>query len=202
MRAAAIVPQKPLARAKSRLTSVLAPAPRSGLSLDLLRHVCAVLRAVPAVEALAIMSADSAVRARAGVWGVPVAPDPGPDLNAALAAMIAAAAAGRARRGVLVLAADLPWVGPADVQALLAAGRRGALVLAPSGDGTGTNALLVPPGVSFRPAYGEGSRAAHRERARACGLHLVEVYRPGLAFDLDTPDDLAIVLRRGWSPAS
>lgn len=200
MRAAAIVPQKPLALAKGRLAPALGPAPRAGLSLGLLRHVCAVLRAVPEVEALVIMSADAAVRTRAAAWGVAVSPDPGPDLNAALAAMIASAAGGGARRGVLVLAADLPWLDPADVHALLAAGRRGALVLAPSGDGTGTNALLVPPGVHFRPAYGEGSRLIHRARARARGLETVEVYRPGLAFDLDTPDDLAPVLRgRGWA---
>ncbi|HKV70030.1 MAG TPA: hypothetical protein VJN62_02225, partial [Gemmatimonadales bacterium] len=68
--------------------------------------------------------------------------------------------------------------------------------LAPSRDESGTNALLLPPGVVIHPAYGLGSRRAHRSIARRLGLRVVEVHRPGLAFDLDTPADLAAL--RGW----
>lgn len=197
MRVRAIVPQKPLALAKGRLAGALPPAARAALTLALLRHVCTVLRTVPAVEALAVMSFDPVARTSAEAWGVVSQPDLASDLNGALAAVIAASARAERRRGLLVIAGDLAWLRAADVAALLRAAGPDAVVLAPSKDGTGTNALLVPPGVSFRPAYGEGSRAAHHRAARALGLRLVELYRPGLAFDVDTPDDLAAVLRTG-----
>jgi 2-phospho-L-lactate guanylyltransferase len=94
------------------------------------------------------------------------------------------------------VAADLPFLRPADIVALLAAGRARSLVLAPSKDG-GTNAMLVPPGFTFRPAYGTGSLAAHRRRSRALGLETVEVRRPGLAVDVDTEADLLSVRALG-----
>lgn len=228
MRVAAIVPQKPLDFAKSRLGAVLDPGERSALSLTLLHRVCTALRAVPAVEAITIMTPDPLVRFHASQWGVASCPDHGPDLNTALAAAIASLStvaarsrdhgpaprrrpargrAGRAGRspspapaeahgrGILVIAADLPWVSPSDIIALVLAAGPETLVLAPSRDGTGTNALLVPPGVRMRPAYGEGSRAAHRREARRLGLRLAEVVRPGLGFDVDRPEDLTGIER-------
>ena len=67
----------------------------------------------------------------------------------------------------------------------------GALVrIAPDEAGVGTNALYVrPPGLlSFE--YGETSCGRHLEQARARGARVERVERPGLRFDLDTPDDL------------
>ncbi len=220
MRISAIVPQKRLALAKSRLATVLDPGARAALSLAWLRRVCAALLAVPAVEAVTIMTPDPVVRSHASRWGVASCADPGPDFNTALDAAIGSLAAVAARgrdhgpaprrrpargradrsvpparsegrgRGILVIAADLPWVSPSDIIALVLAAGPDTLVLAPSRDGMGTNALLVPPGVHVRPAYGEGSRAAHRREAHRLGLRLAEVVRPGLGFDVDRPEDL------------
>jgi len=191
-----VVPQKPLAIAKSRLAPAIGPGARAALSLTLLRRVCAVLRTVPAVEDLTIMSPDPVVRSHAAGWGVASCADRGADLNDALAEAIAGTARARRRDGILIIAGDLPWLCAADVTAMLGAVDPDTFVLAPSKDGTGTNALLVPPGVRFRPAYGEGSRAAHRDSARARGLRVIEVYRPGLAFDVDTPDDFMAAFGR------
>lgn len=189
MKVSAIVPQKALAAAKSRLEIALSAPARLSLSLGLLRHVCMTLRAVPDVETMIVLTPDPEVRARVASWGVTVLPDPAPEFNAALAQALAATA--RPGRGVLIIAADLPLLQPADVMALLRRGAAGALVLAPSKEGTGTNALLVPPGIPFRTAYGAGSRAAHRREACARGLALTEVVHAGLAFDVDTPADVA-----------
>ncbi len=220
MRISAIVPQKPLALAKSRLATVLDPVARAALSLAWLRRVSAALLAVPAVEAVMIMTPDPLVRSHASRWGVASCADLGPDLNTALDAAIGSLAATSARgrnhgpaprrrpargradrsapparsedhgRGILVIAADLPWILASDIIALALAAGPDTLVLAPSRDGTGTNALLVPPGVHVRPAYGAGSRAAHRREARRLGLRVAEVVRPGLGFDVDRPEDL------------
>ena len=190
MRARAIVPQKALSAAKSRLEGMLSARERVAFSLALLSRVCAALKTAPGVESIVIMTPDAAARAQAAAWGIPSIADPRPGLNAALAQAVRDAAASHA---VLIVAADLPLLRPADVAALLAAGRRGRLVLAPSKEGTGTNAVVVPPGTPFHPAYGAGSLAAHYRGARALGQDVVEVRRPGLAFDVDTEADLVAV---------
>ena len=187
MRARAVVPQKTLSGAKSRLEGVLSAVERAEFSLRLLRTVCAALAAVDSVESVVVMTPDAAVRERVGSWGIRSLVDPHPGLNGALAEIIRQTPPGCA---VLVVAADLPLLRPADVAAILAACRPGALVLAPSKEGTGTNAVVVPPGMAFHPAYGTGSRAAHHRGARALGHDVVEVRRPGLAFDVDSEADL------------
>jgi 2-phospho-L-lactate/phosphoenolpyruvate guanylyltransferase len=198
VRARAVVPQKALSGAKSRLDGVLSADARAALSLALLRNVCASLRAVADVEGVVVMTPDAATQARAAAWGLSTLIDPYPGLNAALAQVVRDAARSCA---VVIVAADLPLLRPADVAALLAAGERGGLVLAPSKEGTGTNAVVVPPGMAFHPAYGAGSLSAHHRGARSLGQTVVEVRRPGLAFDVDTETDL-LAVRYGDTLAS
>ena len=68
---------------------------------------------------------------------------------------------------------------------------RDALVrIAPDEAETGTNALFVRPPGLLAFEYGETSCRRHLEQARARGARVERVDRPGLRFDLDTPDDL------------
>ena len=68
--------------------------------------------------------------------------------------------------------------------------------VAPDEAGAGTNALYVRPPGLLAFAYGEGSCARHLEQALALGARAGRIERPGLRFDLDTPDDLARYERR------
>jgi len=188
----AIIPQKSLGAAKSRLADALRAPLRATLSLALLRHVWISLRSVPRISSVTIMTPDRDVCAKAALWGGHAVFDRAPDLNAALTDLLT-----RTRpvvgesHATLIIAADLPWLTAADISAFLAAAAPSTLVLAPSKDGMGTNALLIPAGMPFQTAYGDGSRAAHAAEARRLALRLREVNRPGLAFDLDTPADLS-----------
>ena len=86
---------------------------------------------------------------------------------------------------VLVVNADLPSLTADDLRALSRAIPEGGVALAPARDGT-TNALGLSDTTLFAPLYGPGSAArfrAHAERA-------VDVVRPGLRYDVDTPADL------------
>jgi len=195
----AVVPQKSLAIAKGRLSDALSRAERAQLSLGLLQSVCRALGAVESVEGVIVMTPDPDVQRHAARWGVRATFDARPDLNGALAALFAGLAG--PEHALLVVAADLPMLRPSDVAALIARGAQRSIVLAPSKDGTGTNALLLPPGVAMPPAYGPGSFFAHRDRARRLGLGVVEIRRPGLGFDVDTPADLNGLERTAWSEA-
>jgi 2-phospho-L-lactate guanylyltransferase len=93
---------------------------------------------------------------------------------------------------LLILHGDLPNLGADDVAALLdALPDTGGVAIAPDRAGTGTNGLALrpPDAIGFR--FGAGSFAAHALEAQGAGVPLADVHRPGLAFDLDTPADLA-----------
>jgi 2-phospho-L-lactate guanylyltransferase len=118
-------------------------------------------------------------------------------LNAGLDQAREAAEADGADR-LLVLHGDLPNLAADDVLALVdAMAGEPSVAIAPDRLGTGTNGLaLSPPGViGFR--FGTGSFAAHLTEAQAAGVEPAVVVRPGLAFDLDTPADLARWLELG-----
>ena len=85
----------------------------------------------------------------------------------------------------LVVNSDLPAVTGDDLRALHDAIPNGGIAIAPARDGT-TNALGLSDTSLFAPLYGPGSAA----RFRAHAAHAVDVDRPGLRDDVDTPADV------------
>jgi len=193
----AIVPVKSLPAAKGRLAPVLSPPARSALVERMLIHVLDVLDEA-GIEKRLVATGDPVLAAAADGRGA-AAFDPGTneDLNAAVSAAVRFARAGGAR-GVMLLAADLPWLTAADLGALLA--EADPVVIGEAKDG-GTNALLLAPQVILPFAFATGTASAGRHAALAgeAGLGVRLIRRPGLALDIDTPADLARLL--GEHPA-
>jgi 2-phospho-L-lactate guanylyltransferase (CobY/MobA/RfbA family) len=89
--------------------------------------------------------------------------------------------------------ADLPLLAPDDVRALVAALDRAPLVLAPDRRDRGTNAFAVSPPDRIATCFGsEVSFARHVARARQSGIPVAIHRSEGVAFDLDSPGDLAL----------
>jgi 2-phospho-L-lactate guanylyltransferase len=90
------------------------------------------------------------------------------------------------------LPADIPLVTPEDIAALLHVHREApAVTLAPSRDERGSNAVACSPPDLLPLRFGDDSFFPHLQRARALGVEPQIVRRPGLALDVDTPEDLA-----------
>jgi 2-phospho-L-lactate guanylyltransferase len=196
----ALVPLKRLDTAKSRLSARLSPAARSELMRALLdRTLREALRAV-SVGRVVLVSSDEHSAAIAAAHGVDRFDDRGLPWNEALAAAMREAVRSD---GVLILSADLPLVSAADVDALAAAAPRSGLAIARAHD-AGTNALVMRPPAAVETCFGiqgsDGSAAGHARLAEAAGLEAVIVDLPGLALDLDSPDDVEELLRRGAPP--
>lgn len=130
-------------------------------------------------------------------------------LNAALRRAQAVAEAEGVGR-LAIVPADLPLLSADDVSALLS--WRGAtatdrqngsggiarrVAIAPDATETGTNALLIEPPAALAPSFGDDSFRAHLTQAEQRGLVSQVVRRPGLAFDLDIPADLARLIASG-----
>ncbi len=170
----AIVPLKSMYLAKGRLAGVLSPAQRASLAFQMSEHVQATLRDA-GISPVRVVNGDH-------------------DLNADVqeAAVVAQM---QGATDLLLVMADLPYLATDDIAALIEAGRKSEVVIAEAKDG-GTNALLLKPPTAMRFAFSreQPSARSHAEHARANGIEPVILKRPGLARDIDTPDDLAALV--------
>lgn len=97
---------------------------------------------------------------------------------------------------MLVIHGDLPFVSVEDIAVILAEAG-GGCAIAPDRQGSGTNAIALSDPTGFGFAFGPDSFARHLTAAK--GQARV-VARPGLGFDIDTPDDLDAAIAIGFTP--
>lgn len=171
-----LVPLKALDRAKSRLADALAPEERAELMRSLLERVVATVREA-GVERITVVTAEP-------MNGYPVWNDRGLAWNDALAAAMDEVVGAPL---AAIVSADLPLLQAEEVRELLEATPVRGIAIARALDG-GTNAVSMRPPGLVRTHFGEpGSAAVHA----GLGVEHVILDLPGLAFDVDTPEDLA-----------
>lgn len=190
-----IVPHRGLAAAKTRLAPVLDVGERQALALRLLERVLRVVH--EACDDTVVITPSAALKPVVTASGARLVVQRGMGLNAGLEqARLEALADGITT--LVVLHGDLPNLAADDVRALVAAvPQPKGVAIAPDRGGTGTNGLALQPPDAIGFAFGIGSRMAHASLAKRAGHPFVEVHRPGLAFDVDTPADLARWLKLG-----
>ena len=209
----AVLPVKAWSEAKRRLSPILSGDERQELARCMLDDVLAAIAgAAPITGALAV-TADPVAREYLERVGCESLPEPRRGLNRALDT----AAGELKRRGaatMLVLPIDLPLVTSPELSDLcahhLAVRRcgsdnpepRAAVTVAPDRFRSGTNALVCsPPGcIPFR--FGDGSFHAHLHEAERRQALSSSLSLDGLSLDVDHPDDVAELLRRGSSSGS
>jgi 2-phospho-L-lactate guanylyltransferase len=182
-----LIPLKPLAIAKQRLSPELAPDERRRLMISMLEHVCR--QAVAArVGPVALATSEPAAPLLAERLGVDVLSDAGLPWNEGLRHALRRAPAGL--RGVLYLAGDLPLASAREIAELVRGKPDPGAVIGRSHDG-GTNALALWPADAFTPAFGTAASARlHQQLAEQAGLPAEVVDLPGIALDVDTPRDV------------
>lgn len=115
----AIIPVKPLRESKSRLAGVLTADERASLTSRLLQRTLSILKQVPGLDRVMVVSRDPVVLKIARLGGaMTLVEGDRPGLNTALrrAAYVAAA---QWASGLLILPCDLPLLTPADVNMML-----------------------------------------------------------------------------------
>jgi len=94
-------------------------------------------------------------------------------------------------KALLRLPIDLPLIAPGDIETLFYFLEPApSVVIVPSQDGTGTNALLRSPPNLFPSHFGPNSFALHVDEAERAGARISIVRNEAIALDIDEPKDL------------
>jgi 2-phospho-L-lactate guanylyltransferase len=186
----ALIPVKMLSEAKSRLTPYLTAGQRATLVLHMLHHVIEMLRASDSLESVSVVSPDLHVLEQARRWGADVLIEEEQGHNPALDA--AAKKLAKGATALLTISADLPLLQAHDIRNMIELSRHYNVVLASSGDGTGTNALLAQPPLAIPYAFGPNSLQRYTAEAQQWDLTSTLYRSTSTALDIDTIEDLEL----------
>jgi 2-phospho-L-lactate/phosphoenolpyruvate guanylyltransferase len=191
----AILPVKSPQNAKQRLTGFLAVEQRETLARMLYRQTLATLCQAEGIDRVVVATSDGEIADHARQSGALVFEEDEQISHNVSADAACWRAMEMGASTVLLVPIDVPTVTPADFTQLAAAARPG-LIVVPSSDGTGTNALVRTPPNCIESRFGPGSFRAHLDQALSKGLPADVLRLPGLMFDIDTPADVAELLAR------
>jgi 2-phospho-L-lactate/phosphoenolpyruvate guanylyltransferase len=201
----AVVPVKERVSAKERLAPMLRPETRQALALAMLEDVLAALITTSGLAGLLVVTVDPEAGRLAEGYGGRVIEVGARDGHTGAVAAAARLLAMERRGGMLALPGDIPLVTPAEIVQLLAAHSPApSFTIVPSHDERGSNAIACSPPDAVPLRFGENSFYPHLQAAEACRIRPKVVHLPGIALDIDNPEDVVSFMQtrsptRAWA---
>ncbi len=201
MRATAIIPVKRFGAAKQRLLDQLDRPQRAAVVKAMLTDVLDAVARADSIERIIVVTGEGRAErialalARRSKTPLEVMEDPDDKGHSEAATLGIIRALSHGTEASALLPGDCPLLDPGELDAALGRMTSGRVAVVPDHHGTGTNALLLAPADAIGPAFGEGSRERHLERARLAGYDAAVEELDSLALDLDTPEDLEALAR-------
>jgi 2-phospho-L-lactate guanylyltransferase len=193
---ALLLPIKDLRQAKQRLAPLLDAEERFALAQAMLADTIRAVRGVRRAEKIFVVTNYIPAMQAAAANGWELLRE---ERQISESVSVDAASRHCAKRGVtslLRLPLDVPLVQASDIDALLAVECAApAVVIVPSRDGTGTNAILRTPPALFPSHFGSGSFAKHCGEAERAGAQIVVRRNACLEMDVDDEADLRALVR-------
>jgi len=189
-----LVPIKNTASAKQRLAAVLDQPARTQLAQAMLTDVLTTLHAWKNRPKVGIVTSDPYAITLAAEYRFEVIPDPDNPGETGAIEMATRVCVERGEESTLVIPADIPLIAPWELEEIYKHSPAEGSVLVPAGDARGTNAALRRPANLFPLRFGNDSFKPHHAAAQATGKPCVVLNLPGIAVDVDNPQDLQQLL--------
>ncbi|MCY4263055.1 MAG: 2-phospho-L-lactate guanylyltransferase [Candidatus Dadabacteria bacterium] len=186
-----LIPVKDLSRANERLASVLSKKQRTELAYVMLEDVFSAVANSKLADNKVIVTVDRKAEKMALQEGFDVIREEnqlGESSSVDLAIQVCRK---MGAKSVLVIPGDAPLVTGKDLDFVLEKEKKGkSVVLVPSEDELGTNAILRKPPDSIPSLFGNDSFRKHREEAERRYVPY-EVYKNlNISIDIDKPEDI------------
>jgi 2-phospho-L-lactate guanylyltransferase len=197
---ALLLPVKDLNNAKKRLMDVLTPEERFALAGAMLADTIRAVRGVRFAEKIFVVTNYEPVMqlAEENQWEIlreeqQISESDSVDAASKICEQ-------RSITGLLRLPFDLPLIQSSDIDELLTVECQApALVIVPSRDGTGTNAMLRTPPTLFPSHFGSGSFAKHLAEVERAHARVMVRRNARLEMDVDDEADLRALLEHDLS---
>jgi 2-phospho-L-lactate guanylyltransferase len=197
---ALLLPVKYLRNAKKRLMGVLTPPERLALAEVMLADTIRAVKGVRRAEKIFVVTNFEPVLqlAEENRWEIlreeqQISESDSVDAASRVCEL-------RGVTGLLRVPLDVPLVQASDIDDLLAVECEApALVIVPSRDGMGTNAILRVPPALFPSHFGTGSFAKHVGEAERIGARVIFRRNVRLEMDVDDEADLRALLKNDLS---
>jgi 2-phospho-L-lactate/phosphoenolpyruvate guanylyltransferase len=190
-----LVPVKNLSNAKQRLAALLDQPSRTKLAQAMLADVANALHEwkksteLTPSEIRFVTSDPYAVKLAAELEFeiIPDRENPGETGAIEMATRVCVE---RGMSFTLVIPADIPLIQAWELEEIIQKAPAEGSVLVPAGDRRGTNAAFRRPADLFPLRFGNDSFKPHHAAAQATGKPCVVLQLPGIAVDVDNPEDL------------
>ena len=197
---AILLPIKDLRNAKQRLAGALTPEERFTLAHAMLADTIRAVRGVQHAGRIFMVTNYEPAMKAARENGWEILPE---ERQISESVSVDAASRQCEERGVtavLRMPLDLPLVQSRDIDELLVAECAApAMIIVPSRDGSGTNAILRTPPTLFPSHFGSGSFAKHCGEAERAGALILKRRNPRLEMDVDDEADLRALMQHDLS---
>lgn len=191
---AALLPVKKFHDSKKRLAGFLTPQERERLAQTMFEDVWDALRRAESLpqglERLLVVTSEPYALARCRKEGVACWEEEAPRSHSDSVNLGTRWAMSLGITSLLAVPIDTPALTPSEILEVIRLRADYPVVVVPSADGSGTNALLRTPPDAIAPHFGPGSCRLHIEDARKKNLSCRVFPTAGLLHDLDTPEDL------------
>lgn len=193
-----LVPIKNTSAAKQRLATVLDQPSRTKLAQAMLHDVFATLHEWRGQETnrqkdraqVAIVTGDPFAIELARNYKFEIITDPANPGETGAIAIATQVCIDRGAESTLIIPADIPLIQPWELDEIFKHAPAEGSVLVPAADGRGTNAAFRRPANLFPLRFGNDSFKPHHAAAQATGKPCVILNLPGIAVDVDNPEDL------------
>ncbi len=197
---ALLLPVKDLNNAKKRLMGVLTPEERCALAGAMLADTIRAVRGVRCAEKVFVVTNYKPVMqlAEENRWEIlreeqQISESDSVDAASKICEQLSVT-------GLLRLPLDLPLIQSRDIDELLTVECQApGLVIVPSRDGTGTNAMMRTPPTLFPSHFGGGSFAKHLAEAERAHARVMVRHNARVEMDVDDEADLRALLEHDLS---
>jgi 2-phospho-L-lactate guanylyltransferase len=185
-----LIPVKNLSTAKQRLAAVLEQPARTELAQAMLHDVMSAVAGWAGRPESALVTSDPFAVELAREYDFEIIPDPANPGETGAIEMATRLCESRGIDSTLVIPADIPLTQASELEQIVAQAPAEGTVLVPAADQRGTNAALRRPANLFPLRFGNDSFKPHLEAALASGKPCLVLQLPGIALDVDNPEDL------------
>lgn len=193
----AVVPVKDIGKAKQRLGSVLGVEERRNLFLVMVEDVLAALAKVSLLDGVMIVTGDPEVQRLATQFKARLLEESKNQGHTSAVAYAARVLKQEGVDGMLQIPGDIPLVQAGEVEEVLRAHSPApSITIVPSHDKMGSNCVLCSPPDVIPLRFGENSFYHHLQSARKHGLCPQVMTSPGIGLDIDTPEDLRLLIQK------